>query len=304
MNLKQLRFACAVSATRSFTAAAADCCVTQPTLSNSIALLEAELGEPIFQRSTRKVTLTPFGTHLMPYINEVLSANEALIFQANAFLKPENNLIRIGTSPLISASLLRLIIEPFQLQNPDVDVVLREMNMADLSNMLNKGFLDFVFGVADIYKEPREKTFLYNEPLLFIPRGEVNSSLQNERFVKFKDIANETYVMVPDACGLSKATRALFRSHRRKLLEYSGEAMSYQVLSEWAALGIGAAILPKSKITDSRQSVFTIIDKVDVEVTIDFEATWIHKGLKTPYLNIFAEHLRTVVPRIVAGHSK
>ena len=44
-------------------------------------------------------------------------------------------------------------------------------------------------------------------------------------------------------CGLARATRALFRRHRRKLNEYPGEALSYQVLEEWSALGLGAAIL-------------------------------------------------------------
>ncbi|MFX9061817.1 LysR substrate-binding domain-containing protein, partial [Acinetobacter baumannii] len=77
-------------------------------------------------------------------------------------------------------------------------------------------------------------------------RGAVWPSGLPPHSVQLKDIADETYVMVPDACGLSRATRALFRSQRRKLQEYSGEAMSYQVLEEWAALGIGSAILPKS----------------------------------------------------------
>jgi hypothetical protein len=55
--------------------------------------------------------------------------------------------------------------------------------------------------------------------------------------------------MVPDACGLARVTRPLFRTQRKKLHEYPGEAMGYRVLEEWAALKIGAAILPKSKVT-------------------------------------------------------
>ena len=54
--------------------------------------------------------------------------------------------------------------------------------------------------------------------------------------------------MVPDACGLARATRPLFRTQQKKLHEYPGEAMGYRVLEEWAALKIGAAILPKSKM--------------------------------------------------------
>ena len=301
MNLNQLLFANAVASTRSFTAAAAKCCVTQPTLSNGIAQLENELGERLFVRTTRKVTLTPFGVHVLPYIDEVLSAQASLIHQTQAFLSPDKRLIRIGTSPLVSANLLRLMVEPFRQRNPDVDVVLRERNMTDLYGMLDDGLLDFVFGVADVHKGPRSATLLYEEPLLFIPRGAVWSNGPRPRSVPLKDIAAETYVMVPDACGLSRTTRALFRSQRRKLHEYSGEAMSYQVLEEWAALGIGAAILPKSKVATSRHAAFAITDKSGRDVTIGFEASWSRTGTRSPHLLEFANHLRKVVPGIVDG---
>lgn len=301
MNLSQLRFASAVASTGSFTAAAAQCCVTQPTLSNGLAQLESELGERLFVRTTRKVALTPFGAHVLPYIDEVLGAQAGLVHQTQVFLSPNKRLIRIGTSPLISANLLRLMIEPFRQRYPDVDVVLREMNMTDLYRMLDDGLLDFVFGVADVHKGPLIATFLYEEPLLFIPRGAVWSNGPRPHAVQLKDISSELYVMVPDACGLSRATRALFRSQRRKLHEYSGEAMSYQVLEEWAALGIGAAILPKSKVTASGHASFPITDKANREVTIGFEATWSRAGAQSSHLLEFANHLRKVVPGIVAG---
>jgi|SRR5689334_915592 hypothetical protein len=95
------------------------------------------------------------------------------------------------------------------------------MNMADLHQMLDRGLLDYVFGVAGIRKKKRWCTaFLYNEPLLFIPRASIPPSGPRSDSVNVKDISNETYVMVPDACGLSHVTRALFRSHKRKLKEY------------------------------------------------------------------------------------
>jgi hypothetical protein len=74
--------------------------------------------------------------------------------------------------------------------------------------------------------------------------------------------------MVPDACGLARATRALFRTQRKKLHEYPGEAMGYR-----AALKIGATILPKSKVTSG--VAYPIKDKAGRDVTIAFEAVWV-----------------------------
>jgi LysR family transcriptional regulator, hydrogen peroxide-inducible genes activator len=301
MNLSQLRFAQAVAATGSFTLAAAQCNVTQPTLSNGIAQLEGELGERLFVRTTRKVTLTSFGLHTLPYIAEVIGAQQNLVRQVQAFLQPDQQLIRIGTSPLINPNLLGLMMEPFRRQHPGVDVVLREMNMADLNRMLEGGLLDFVFGVAQPHKSAVASAFLYSEPLLYVPRGSYAATKRGAQSVRLKDIADETYVMVPDACGLSQATRALFRSQRRKLHAYSGQAMSYQVLAEWAALGIGAAILPKSKLHDSERTAFSITDKVDQEIRISFEAVWLRSRTQAAHVLQFSEHLRKTVPALVKG---
>jgi LysR family transcriptional regulator, hydrogen peroxide-inducible genes activator len=301
MNLNHLQFASALATAGSFTSAARQCHVTQPTLSNGVAQLEDELGERLFTRTTRAVGLTPFGEHILPYINEVLRAHSAVSQQAKAFQSPEKRLIRIGTSPLMNAKRLGLMIEPFTRHHADVEVVLREMNMTDLYRMRESGMLDFVFGVADADKKKGAAAFLYEEPLRFIPRGGVWQGGARPLSVRFQDIADDTYVMVPDACGLSRATRNLFRSHRRQLHAYSGEAMSYQVLEEWAALGIGSAILPRSKIVGDTHDSFPIADKSGHEVTIAFEATWLPVRSKSPHLQEFTKHLRSVVPKLLAG---
>jgi DNA-binding transcriptional LysR family regulator len=301
MNINQLRFANAVATSGSFTAAATQCFVTQPTLSNGIAQLENEFAQRLFVRTTRSVALTPFGAHILPFVKEVLHAQAALAQQVKSFTSPAQKLVRIGTSPLVSAQLLAFLIEPFRLSNPTVEVILREMNMTDLYRMLEAGQLDFVFGVVSARKTPLASAFLYEEPLFFIPCGATRPTDKQPHSVQIKDIAHETYVMVPDSCGLSGKTRALFRSQRRKLSEYSGEAMSYRVLQDWAALGIGAAILPKSKITSGEREVSPIIDKSGAAVTIGFEASWTRVGTMPAHLIDFSQHLRKVVPGIVSG---
>ena len=285
----------------SFTEAASSCFVTQPTLSNGIAQLEAELGDRLFVRTTRKVKLTPFGEQVMPYMADVLRAQTTLELHARNVLHPNMRLLRIGTSPLIRANLLSLMIEPFQAQQPDVDVVLREMNMNDLYRMLGEGLLDVVIGVVGAPRGPWQTAALYSEPLLFLPRGNTYTPRRRNNTVQFAEIAAETYVMVPDACGLARTTRELFRRHRRKLLEYTGEAMSYQVLEEWAALGIGAAILPQSRLTAGHRMAYPIVDKAGQPVTIGFEAVWPRKDAQAPHLALFSQHLAKVVPRIIAG---
>lgn len=301
MNLSHLRFASAVAAHGSFSAAAAQCCVTQPTLSNGVAQLERELGARLFERTTRKVGLTPFGQHVLPHLNEVLAAQAGLVQQARSFLAPARRLVRIGMSPLVSAHLLGLLVDPFRAQNPGVDVVLREMNMADLHRLLDGGLLDVVVGVAGERKDAWAGAFLYEEALLYIPRGGAWPKGPPPE-VDFKDIADETFLMVPDACGLARATRALFRARRRKLREYAGQAMGYHVLAQWAALGIGAAILPASKVAAQEgRAAVPVAVKPGRHAMLGFEACWLRASPLPTHLRAFAEHLGRVVPGIVEG---
>lgn len=286
MNLNQLRYAQAVAQTGSFTQAAEQCYVTQPTLSNGIAQLEKEFEERLFARTTRKVVLTPFGEHILPFIEKVLNAETELLHEARSFVHPSKAIVRIGTSPLLGSNWLMPMLEKFRRILPDIEIILHEQNISELYRMLDESLIDFVFGVGDVPKQSWNRTVLYKEPLYFIPCGEGFSG--DGETITFDDIAKETFVMVPNACGLAGTTRALFRSHRRNLNEYAGVALSYQVLEEWAALGLGAAILPKSKLRSSENKAYVLTDKQGNDISVEFEAVW----LNTPQL---ASHLKKLI---------
>src|SRR6185437_15591092 len=115
---------------------------------------------------------------------------------SKSFLNPAQKILRIGMSPLVDAKLLGLMLDPFKRENPVLELVLREMNMADLYRMLDEGLLDYVFGVSAGHKDRWNSAFLYDEPLLYVPGGG-NRRTDNSKSISFKDIADDVYVMVP-----------------------------------------------------------------------------------------------------------
>jgi len=66
MELRQLEHFVAVAEERNFTRAAERVVIVQSGLSSSIRALEAELGAELFDRNTRRVSLTPAGQALLP----------------------------------------------------------------------------------------------------------------------------------------------------------------------------------------------------------------------------------------------
>lgn len=96
MNLQQLNYFCAIVEKKSYTRASELLRVTQSTLSHSINELERELNAPLFNRSGRNITLTPFGEILLEYVKPALN----LLGEAQSKLKdmtdPESGMISLS----------------------------------------------------------------------------------------------------------------------------------------------------------------------------------------------------------------
>ncbi len=82
MDIKQLKFLCALDETRHFGQAAARCHVTQPTLSMRLRSLEEELGLELVRRSQRFEGFTEAGERVLAWARSLLAAQEGLYAEA------------------------------------------------------------------------------------------------------------------------------------------------------------------------------------------------------------------------------
>lgn len=290
MNLTHLRFVAATAELKSFSRAAEKCQVTQSSLSNGVALMEEELGGKLFERTTRTVALSPFGKAMIPLIKSVLGAESNLLLQARHYLSPEKALIRIGVSPLVNAGFTSILTQSFRDKNPDDEIVLYEENLEQLQHMLLSDGLDFIFVplISEFTAEFGKmiSLFLYDEPLVLITR---DAPLLSCGSVSAKILQHQKFVMVPDACGLSRVTREIFKKAKVTLQEYEGRAFSYSALTEWAQNGIGSALLPRSKV--SRDTVcIPLLDERHSPEYIRFVS--IGNAASYARFSPFTEHLR------------
>lgn len=293
MNLSQLRFVRAVADTGSFTGGAARCYVTQSTLSTAIAHLEKELGERLFVRTTRSVKLTPFGHRLLPLVDDVLRAQAALVDAAEGFLDPDSRVARVGVCPLVESTRLERILAPYQVANRNVKVVLQQTGTGHGRRGLEDGSLDVVLGPSMAARRPKlERARLYEDPLVYLRAGEAGLDSIDHRPVRLEDIAGDEFLLVHDACGLTRLTRQLFAARRLPLREYAGQAVSYQVLEEWARVGIGSAILPQSKLSKPGLGHPVVLGNGH-GATIKYEAVWAQSSDRPPHLQALTEHLKS-----------
>jgi DNA-binding transcriptional LysR family regulator len=96
VELRHLRYFVAVAEELNFSRAAERLHIAQPALSAQIRSLEAQLGTPLFVRTTRKVELTATGTMLLEDAREVLALADAAVAKLRAASRGERGELRIG----------------------------------------------------------------------------------------------------------------------------------------------------------------------------------------------------------------
>lgn len=290
-TLAQLRSAALVAELGSFSGAARRCGVSQPTVSANISELEGILGVRLFRRTTRRVELSAFGRTLLPVIADVLASADALQSGAYVLRNPEQKLLRIALSPLIDSRRLAHLLQPYRDDRPDVEIVFKECDVAGLENRLDQEQADVVFGVDIPGKAGRERCLIYTDILRYLPRGGTDADTV-QREIDVRMLADEVLVLTVGACGLAPATRALFNKAGVALQEYRGQAMSYSALQEWADLGIGAAILPETRISGPAGRFPEIsIDGQPARLT--YEAVWNRSTSAMPHIRDCVRYLKS-----------
>lgn len=282
MNLRHIEFVVLAAAERSFSRAAERCHVTQPTLSNGISLLETELGGQLFVRTTRRVDLSAFGERMLPMIEALFRAHQELRATARSFYDPVHRMVRIGLSPLVDARRVTEALGPYTQAHAGCQTFFKECFLGDLQERLQSAQLDMVI----LPRQPRAGTSkatvvlpFYKEELYYLSARPLGTSAPVASAVALKDIADDLFVLGPDGCGLAAFTRDLFKAAGLRLREYRGQALSYQVMQDWADMGIGSTILPASKIAPQfRSRALRIVTRTRRPVAIGFEAMWMSQA--------------------------
>ncbi len=303
MNLQHLRFVKAVAETASFSKAAGICCVTQPTLSNAIAQFEDQIGGKVFVRTTRKVSVTRFGEHILGYVRAVLEAQDELTSAAKAFIEPPHKLLRIGFSPLIDMGLLNLALDAYRHSHAEVELFFKECYINDLEGRLENEAIDAVILPSGKQPSHREACAFYSEPLCVV-RNDEHGRRGEDAAVRLKDVVDDTMILTGGGCGLNDVVGELFKREGLEMTVYPGHALSYQVLQDWALLGIGAAIVPQSKLCKAaRAKAATLETQRGEPMRVAFDLVWNAETTKPQHLEDLIAHFQDVVPDIVAGRA-
>lgn len=145
MNLPQLYYFRKLAQLQHYTKAAKELYITQPSLSDSIASLEQELGIALFQREGRNVKLTKYGKEFYEYVNGALNQLDEGIAIAKSKSGPVGGVIDIGCIPTILGDYMPKVIQDYKKRNPKAVFNIYQGHTLDLLEELKKGRYDIAF---------------------------------------------------------------------------------------------------------------------------------------------------------------
>lgn len=142
MDLRVLRYFLMVAKEQSFTKAAKQLNITQPTLSRQLAALEEKLGVKLFNRGGHSITLTNEGLLLKRRALELVDLGDKIVSEFKGNRESVEGKITIGCGEFIAVETLAKICKKYKEKYPLVQFAIHTGTTDNISEMMNKGLVD------------------------------------------------------------------------------------------------------------------------------------------------------------------
>src|ERR1700686_2087995 len=293
MEIHQLRYFCAVAESGSFSRAAEQSHVSQPSLSQQILKLEDELGARLFDRLGRSVRLTEVGKTFLPRARAVLRELEAARGDVVERKDSVGGAICVGVIPTIAPYFLPAQLTFLSRRFPQARVTVVEEITPVLLDRLRASKVDLAILALPIRGHEFETFPLLTERLFAaLPPGH---KLAKRRALSLKDLRAQPFLLLRDGhCFRDTAVAAYDRARLHPQIIF--ESGQFTSLLSMVGAGMGVSIVPEMAIEKQSQCRYIRIADDQAARTI---GTVVLRGRSlTRAHNAFLSHLRASSPGI------
>jgi DNA-binding transcriptional LysR family regulator len=256
MDLRQLSYFVAVAEEGQFTRAAARASIAQPAVSAQISRLERELGETLFHRDRRAVTLTAAGEALLPHARAALAAAERAREEIVSLRGMLHGRLRIGVAGPVDHRFSGALGD-FHRAHPAVEISVTQQHNEALLEALARADVDVgMIGLGAQPLPPRVRArVVATEPLvLAVRRGD---PLSNRTTITLAQLRDEPMITLVRGSGLRTVLENACRD-AGFVPRITAEAGDLASLVALAAEGLGVAVLPSSAVEGAELAVLKI----------------------------------------------
>jgi DNA-binding transcriptional LysR family regulator len=247
-DLRHIRAFLVLARARSFTRAAAELHMSQPTLTVQIQQLETAVGVRLFDRNKRHVALTQAGRDLMMPLERILMDVEAIATSADELLEHRRGLVTVAALPSMAAALMPKAIRKLSESYPGITVRVQDGVAATVASLVKSGQVDF--GISSLTRGDRDLTshaLLVDRLFAVVPAGH---PLARKRSTSVTELAKHPLVVM----GTDSSARMVFEAgcDREGLVPTVAYEVTYaSTVSGLVRAGLGVGVLPESLASTS-----------------------------------------------------
>ncbi len=247
MDLSQLEIFLSIAEEKSFSRAAEKMLRTQPALSIAIKKLEEDLGETLFDRSSKSGTLTEAGKILISYAQRMINLRDEAIEAVSELKGMYRGRLTIGANESTSLYMLPKLLMEFRKRHPRIKIeVYRNVSERIPSEVLERN-LDFGFLSYDPMHPSLQSMEVHRDELVLVVPAK--HRLAGAKQVTVKDLGEEQFVAHNVKTPARTRIFELFAQNRTPL-NICIELATLDTIKEFVLLNAGIAILPRLAVQD------------------------------------------------------
>jgi len=246
MNLRDIHYLVAVADLKSFSQAAEQCHISQPTLSAQVKKLEDLLGVQIFERNNKRVMLTDTGERIVECARRILREEDSIHAIANEAKDPFSGTFKLGAFPTLASYVFPTVVSAIRADLPSLKLMLIEEKTATLLDQIRAGTLDAAF-IALPVQDPRlvETALFDDEFFLAVP-----ATHELARATKVDQSILKQYELLLLDEGHCLRDQALEVCQLHGGHEQTGfRATSLETLRQMVKAGTGVTLIPRIAIS-------------------------------------------------------
>jgi DNA-binding transcriptional LysR family regulator len=245
MTSQQLALFLAAAEHRSFSAAARDLELAQPSVSEAVRRLEEDLGVPLFARSRRGLELTEAGRALRPYAERVVADLEAARDSVSEVRELRGGIAAFGTFGTAAHYLVTDLVAGFRRRYPAVRVRVVGQNSSEVADAVRDGTLEAGLIVLPVDDAGLEVRPALHDEILYVSRD----PRRIRQRVAIERLATVSLILYDARYRWDDPTRRQLRERAQAagiVLEPAIEVEELEAALELARLGFGDTIVGRS----------------------------------------------------------
>jgi DNA-binding transcriptional LysR family regulator len=193
LDIHQLEIFSKVAELKSFSKAAQEMCLTQPTISQHMSSLESYLGTKLFDRLGKEVALTKAGEVLYRYAKQITALRREALQAIGHFLGKKSGHLTLGASTIPGEYILPPLLGQFKKQYPEIRTTLRIGDTEEIvDELLNNKIELGIIGAKITHSRLKYNPFVEDELIVAVPKGH---RWWRKTSVGVQDLTDEPFIM-------------------------------------------------------------------------------------------------------------